>query len=211
MVSARPSPTSPEDIDITITFSCSIQEPIYVSIDTNGWIPQQMELEGQDAYRHVTTVPRRTQAIRYKFRIGDSDWFHDPAVSAEPDNFFGYNNTYTIPEVPRLPPKDSHPPNDFDDDTELESVAAVESIADTLSEVDVEDARLNGEPELIHVDDVISDPEYSGTKHHFLPKEQKTRHEEVVAVEKPGLPNILLRLSCVGVIAAGLAWYWLAE
>jgi hypothetical protein len=105
----------------------------------------------------------------------------------EPDNFGGYNNTFHVPDVPY---PDSHPPNDFDEDTELESVAAVESIADTASEADIEaeDARSNGEPELIDVDEVILDPDYEG-EGPFSNRVQKSRRDPT-GVEQPSHSNL---------------------
>jgi hypothetical protein len=112
---------------------------------------------------------------------------------AEPDNFGGFNNTFPIPDVPH---PDPHPPNDFDEDTELESVAAVESIADTASEAgaDAEDARSNGEPELIDVDEVILDPDYEGEEP-FSNRVQKYRREQT-AVELPPLSNLSVTVTC---------------
>jgi len=160
MVSVQPSGASPEDIDVVITFRSSSQDPIYVSADATNWQPEAMDYNGE-AYEHVITVPRGTRSIHYKFRIGDSMWVHDAAISAEPDGFGGFNNRFDIPEVP-------YPSQlvDFDEDTELESIAAVESVADTVSSADAEEEKLNGfhhdEPEFIDVEDVISDPDYPG-------------------------------------------------
>jgi hypothetical protein len=95
----------------------------------------------------------------YKFRIGDSNWVHDGTANAEPDGFFGWNNKFEIPEVP-IPA----PAHDFDEDTELESVAAVESVADTVSEFGTEGDThsLFHDEELIDRDEVIEDPDYAG-------------------------------------------------
>jgi len=159
MVSVQPSTTSPEALDLIIKFHSSTQEPVYISTDATEWRPQQMQLQG-DAYEHMVTVPRSTRTILYKFRIGDSNWVHDGSVPAEPDGFWGYNNIFSIPEQPVAEEGAAQPPsNDFDEDTEVESVAAVESIADTASEAG-ESIKSNGEPELIDLDDVISDPDY---------------------------------------------------
>jgi len=75
----------------------------------------------------------------------------------EPDGFFGWNNKFEIPEVPMPTPT-----NDFEDDTELESVAAVESVADTLSECGTEDRQsIFHDEDLIDRDEVIEDPDYA--------------------------------------------------
>lgn len=102
----------------------------------------------------------------------------------------GYNNNYEVPDLPYHAPSlmessvdfdssldvdtphEAHTPRDFDEDTEVESIAAVESIADTASEADTNDAKSFGEPELIDVEDVIHDPDYPGTKDHFLTQVQ---------------------------------------
>lgn len=100
----------------------------------------------------------------YKFRIGENNWFHDGTVSAEPDGFFGWNNKFEIPEVP-LPT----PANDLDEDVDLESVAAVESIADTVSEFGTEGDThsLFHDEDLIDRDEVIEDPDYAGMRNYF--------------------------------------------
>jgi 1,4-alpha-glucan branching enzyme len=82
MVSVQPSAASPEAVDLIIKFHSSTQEPVYISADATEWKPQQMQLQGNDAYEHVITVPRTTQKILYKFRIGDSNWVHDGTVPA---------------------------------------------------------------------------------------------------------------------------------
>jgi len=165
MASVQLSSTSPDDVEVVIRYHSTSQDPIFLGVDSSGWVPQQMKLQG-DAYEHVITVPRTTRQILYKFRIGDSWWVHDETNPAEPDNHGGWNNKYFIPELPAAAPfndleaEADHAHNDFDEDTELESVAAVESIADTASEagtVDLE-ARSNGEPELIDFD--VDDPDY---------------------------------------------------
>jgi len=156
MVSVQPSPHSPEDVDVAIHFHSSSHEDIYVSVDATNWKSELMTCNG-DTYEHVITVPRSTKSILYKFRIGDSNWFHDGTVPAEPDGFFGFNNRFNIPEVPMPSPR-----NDFDEDTELESVAAVESVADTLSEAGTEDfVNYPDEAEIIDADEVTEDPDYA--------------------------------------------------
>jgi hypothetical protein len=191
MVSVQPSAASPEAVDLIIKFHSSTQEPVYISADATEWMPQQMQLQG-DAYEHVITVPRSHKQILYKFRIGDSNWVHDGTVPAgrsntehqietpttnhqtEPDGFWGFNNIFSIPELPVEEDAAQHPMNDFDEDTEVESIAAVESIADTASEAGADDARSNGEPELIDIDEVISDPDYPGMPESLsLTREQK--------------------------------------
>ncbi|KAE9970960.1 hypothetical protein BLS_004673 [Venturia inaequalis] len=141
MVSVQPSRHSPDEIDVVITFRTQSSDIVFLSADVSNWTPQQMSL--------------------YKFRIGENNWFHDGTVSAEPDGFFGWNNKFEIPEVP-LPT----PANDLDEDVDLESVAAVESIADTVSEFGTEGDThsLFHDEDLIDRDEVIEDPDYAEAK-----------------------------------------------
>ncbi|RDI79334.1 Inositol-1,4,5-trisphosphate 5-phosphatase 1 [Venturia inaequalis] len=157
MVSVQPSRHSPDEIDVVITFRTQSSDIVFLSADVSNWTPQQMSWNG-DAHEHVITVPRGTPSILYKFRIGENNWFHDGTVSAEPDGFFGWNNKFEIPEVP-LPT----PANDLDEDVDLESVAAVESIADTVSEFGTEGDThsLFHDEDLIDRDEVIEDPDYA--------------------------------------------------
>jgi hypothetical protein len=113
----------------------------------------------------------------------------------EPDGFWGWNNIFSIPEQPVEAEEEdaAHaPPDDFDEDTEVESIAAVESIADTASEAGADDARSNGEPELIDLDDVISDPDYPGMPGSFtLTGEQKAAISgDYAAAEERSLSNL---------------------
>ncbi|KAE9975933.1 hypothetical protein EG328_002919 [Venturia inaequalis] len=160
MVSVQPSRHSPDEIDVVITFRTQSSDIVFLSADVSNWTPQQMSWNG-DAHEHVITVPRGTPSILYKFRIGENNWFHDGTVSAEPDGFFGWNNKFEIPEVP-LPT----PANDLDEDVDLESVAAVESIADTVSEFGTEGDThsLFHDEDLIDRDEVIEDPDYAEAK-----------------------------------------------
>jgi len=156
MVSVQPSRASPDDIDVVISFRSASSDVVFLSADVTDWHPQQMAWNGE-SHEHVITVPRGTKQVLYKFRIGDSKWVHDGTVNAEPDGFFGWNNKFEIPEVPMPTPT-----NDFEDDTELESVAAVESIADTLSECGTEDRQsIFHDEDLIDRDEVIEDPDYA--------------------------------------------------
>jgi len=157
MVSVQPSRQSPDEIDVVISFRSQSSDIVFLSADVTNWTPEQMSWNGE-SHEHVITVPRGTPAILYKFRIGENNWFHDGTVSAEPDGFFGWNNKFEIPEVP-LPTS----PNDFDEDMDLESVAAVESIADTVSEFGTEGDThsLFHDEELIDRDEVIEDPDYA--------------------------------------------------
>jgi len=156
MVSVQPSRASPDDIDVVISFRSPRSDVVFLSADVTNWHPEQMSWNGE-SHEHVITVPRSTKQLLYKFRIGDSKWVHDGTVNAEPDGFFGWNNKFEIPEVPMPTPT-----NDFEDDTELESVAAVESIADTLSECGTEDRQsIFHDEDLIDRDEVIEDPDYA--------------------------------------------------
>jgi hypothetical protein len=79
----------------------------------------------------------------------------------EPDNLGGYNNRIEIPEL-------SYPESNLDmsecsEATELESVAAVESVADTASDMNDNESMIShDEGELIDFDDVTSELDFPG-------------------------------------------------
>lgn len=76
----------------------------------------------------------------------------------EPDNLGGYNNRFDIPDISY--PESNLAMSECSEATELDSVAAVESVADTASEAD---SRMSyDEAEFIDVDDVISEPDFPG-------------------------------------------------
>jgi len=153
----HPSMRSSSDVDVVITFR-SATSPIYLSVDAvNHWEPQLMSSNGE-AYEHVITVPRDTRLILYKFRIGDTQWVHDAGICAEPDNFGGWNNRFEWnPEhIPQAP---AHAPSEFSEDTEMESVLGVESVADTISEYADEDGYHDEPVEFVDMHDV-DDPEF---------------------------------------------------
>ena len=77
----------------------------------------------------------------------------------EPDNLGGFNNRFDIPEI--VYPEAA--PSECSEATELESIAAVESVADTMSEMTDDISVIShDEPEFVDYDDVISDSEYPG-------------------------------------------------
>jgi hypothetical protein len=157
MVSVQPSVVSPQALDVVITFR-SESSPIYIAADITDWQPQLMTTNGE-AYEHVITVPRDHRTLLYKFRIGDNHWIHDTTVSAEPDNLGGYNNRFDIPDISY--PESNVARSEYSDTTELDSVAAVESVADTVSEMSYDGGRVShDEAEFIDVDDVISEPDF---------------------------------------------------
>jgi len=157
MVSVQPSSMSPEAVDVVITFR-NESSPIYVAADVMDWQPQLMSTNGE-AYEHVITVPKDQRTLLYKFRIGEDHWVHDATVSAEPDNLGGFNNRFDIPELSYA---ESHiAPSECSEVTELESVAAVESVADTVSEMTDDESRIShDEADFVDVDDVISEPDF---------------------------------------------------
>ncbi|KIW00691.1 hypothetical protein, variant 1 [Verruconis gallopava] len=158
MVSVQPSSISPESVDVIITFR-NESSPIYIATDVMGWQPQLMTSTNGEAYEHVITVPKQQRTLLYKFRIGDNHWVHDASVSAEPDNLGGFNNRFEIPDISY--PESNIAPSECSEATELESVAAVESVADTVSEVaDDESGVSHDEADFIDVDDVISEPDF---------------------------------------------------
>jgi hypothetical protein len=81
VVSVQATAASPEAINVLIAYKASTEEPMYIASNASDWLPQQMLLHG-DAYEHVITVPRSMPQLYYKFRIGDSHWFHDHATNA---------------------------------------------------------------------------------------------------------------------------------
>jgi hypothetical protein len=147
------------------------------------WQPQLMTTNGE-AYEHVITVPKNHRTLLYKFRIGDDYWIHDVSVNAgmstwwlhgatlsqlihadtnlsEPDNLGGFNNRFDIPDISY--PESELAVSECSEATELESVAAVESVADTMSEMTDEDGRIShDEGEFVDFDDVISEPDFPG-------------------------------------------------
>ncbi|QDS74819.1 hypothetical protein FKW77_002439 [Venturia effusa] len=183
MVSVQPSRLSPDDIDVVISFRSQSSDVVFLSADVTNWTPAQMSWNGE-SHEHVITVPRGTPSILYKFRIGENNWFHDGTVSAEPDGFFGWNNKFEIPEVP-LPA----PPNDFDEDVDLESVAAVESVADTVSEFGTEEDShsLFHDEDLIDRDEVIEDPDYAETPPMATQAEERSPSPKPTPAQEPTL------------------------
>lgn len=81
MVSVQATAASPEAIDVLITFPNSKDEAMFIATNANDWLPQQMVRVG-DAYEASITVSRTISRLYYKFRIGDSHWFHDQAANA---------------------------------------------------------------------------------------------------------------------------------
>lgn len=91
---------------------------------------------------------------------------------AEPDNFGGWNNRFEWnPEhIPYPDPEvlNHHAPSEFSEDTEIESVLGVESVADTISEYADDDGYHDEPMEFVDAHDV-DDPEFpSGTSWTFV-------------------------------------------
>lgn len=197
MVSVHPSSLLPEALDVVITFR-NDSSPIYVAADITDWQPQLMTTNGE-AYEHVITVPKSQTKLLYKFRIGENHWLHDTSVTAEPDDFGGFNNRFDIPDISY--PESNIAPSECSEATELESVAAVESVADTVSVMsDVDSHFSHDEPEFVDYDDKTR----SGS---LTPKVSISHFEDVVETDH-STSNLIYGYAAIGIVIAAIALFW---